>query len=163
MSIARASFANGLRVGIFIALVGPVIGALTFLAGLFAVEAMEMFASGTGGDLATRVGNLSLAVLLIGFLTGAIPASLAGIAAGVITARSGGFSASFAMWLALASALVLPVLSALASLGQPGTGDAAHYGSLSIFYGLVAGVSLIAALVCRWLLLKLGWIAPTVA
>lgn len=163
MSIARASFANGLRVGVFITLVGPLIGAVVFLIGL---GSLNGFGFSEGSDGSSALGNalqLGYSVLVFGVIFGAMPALLSGIIVGVITARRGGFSNLTAIGVALAGALALPVISFFASRGEPGTEDAAFFGSLSIFYGLIAVISVIAALACRWLLMRLGWIASTAA
>lgn len=159
MSIARASFANGLRVGFFVALVGPLIGAVVFLIGQGLASGSGPSDGGTGESVAARAFQLSYAVLLFGMLFGALPAALAGAAVAVLTARSGGFSRRTAVVVALVSALVLPVISASGS-GEPGMEDATSLRVLFLFYGLMAVISVTAALVCRWLLVRMGWIAP---
>lgn len=163
MSIARASFANGLRVGFFIALVGPLIGAIVFLAGLVAFSGGSVFESGTGGGVVERVFQYSYSVLVFGLIFGIVPAALSGLVVGIITARRGGFSIPMAIGVSLAGALALPLVSFFASRGEPGASDPGFFGSLSILYGIIALIGVVAALICRWVLVRLGWIVPTAA
>ena len=164
MAIARASGTNGLRVGLFVALAGPLIGALLFLAGLAAVNGLGLLGQGGGQDgVMHRAGELSYAILLFGFVFGSVPAVLSGIAAAVMTAWRGGFSSRAAVVISLASALPLPLISLYISAGQRQAETPTYIGGLSLFYGLVAIISVISALICRWLLAWLGWIGSGAA
>lgn len=123
MSIARASFANGLRVGIFIALIGPLIGAVVFLIGL---GSLNGFGFSEGSDGSSALGNalqLGYSVLVFGLIFGIVPAALSGLVVGIITARRGGFSIPMAIGVSLAGALALPLVSFFASRGEPGASD----------------------------------------
>lgn len=139
---------RGLIAGLFIALVGPLIGTLLFMA-IPAVR-LAMSATSAAFSLSTLadVGSVLLFVLLYGYVFGGVPALLSGITLGWLTARAGTFGYGASALTGALSGIAGGLSLALLIKSQDGLSP-----GMAVF---LFPFALISALMCRWLMGKIG-------
>ncbi|MCB1521532.1 MAG: hypothetical protein KDJ37_13280 [Hyphomicrobiaceae bacterium] len=136
---------RGVRAGLFIALLGPPIGGLVMVA----VMTVAQFGSEAGAS-STQPFWLDLLqityfIAIFSYLFGAIHSILSGIWLGRKVARDGTFSFREAIM----TTLVVSVIAGLPYVAKSGV----------IIVLLQTVSALWAAIACRWLLQRFGWIA----
>ncbi|NOT70263.1 MAG: hypothetical protein HOP09_02960 [Hyphomicrobium sp.] len=146
---ARLPFkGRGLKVALFIALIGPLTGTLVFMA-IPAVR-LAMSATSAAFSLSTLadMGGVLLFVLLYGYVFGGVPALLSALLLGWLTARDGTFGYGASALAGAAGAIVggagLAVLIKSEDALTPG---------MAVF---LLPFALLSALICRWLIGKTG-------
>lgn len=140
---------RAVRVALFAAVGGPLIGAAVYLALLLASSALQL-GEASLRESAVAVGNIALLVVVFAYAIGGLPALAAGVWLAWRTARRGGVGYGEAALAGALSALLLPLWMRLT-------------GETSGFVGqwlLVGPVAIVAALIGRYLLGRLGWVGP---
>ncbi|MGE0856208.1 MAG: hypothetical protein AB7L18_09000, partial [Hyphomicrobiaceae bacterium] len=143
----RGTLGNAIRVGLFIALLGPPIGSL-LVSGAFAVPLVGQALGGTlRQPLLSEIASLGALAGIFSYLFGGLHAVLVSLWLGRQTYLRGGFRRSEALMAALAVSMLAGLLFMVA--GRRGI----------VLLQLPA--ALWAAFATHWLLVRLGWIDPS--
>lgn len=137
------------RVGVFIVLVGPLIGALVMIAVMAGANGWGM-ATGSPATALLELAQAAAMFAIFGYLLGGLPALLSAIWLGRRSARRGGFGYGEAIATAIVATILGNVLFAtmLGEFRNPFTSGVSF-----------VPVGVASALVVRWMLGRLGWIA----
>lgn len=147
---------RGLAAFAVAALLGPIVGSLPFLLIFMVALAVD------AGEPASLIGfiqttlGIALVTTLYGFILGGVQALLSGLWIGVRTWRNGWVSYKETALTALAVSLAAAVVLAYAlESSAPPQSPPIHDDTLGLS-ALLAVLSLVSALVCRWLMARMG-------